>query len=304
MPRNLEYLTCNYAVSRHRYETVNGTQYLVVPMTMIVPGVLRGSKGSLLYPHDEVNKDPTAWNKIPITLNHPVRNGRNVSAQHEGVLAEQGIGFVDRASSGQKLQAEAWINVQRSNDLDRRIVSNILAGKRIEISTGLFTDNEQAAAGAVDSQGRPYEWIARNYRPDHLAVLLDQKGACSINDGCGLGVNSEGAKMQNHDLEMVPPKINFSITANRGRYEDEYQLAPAWNPSQQPGDDLDMISPPIIGIIVNERRAEMEQLRIERLAGNSATSLSGGLRSLTGDTADVYDMQMPKLNWAQLAERR
>jgi hypothetical protein len=258
-------MACNYAASRYRYETLSGKQYLVVPMTMIVPGVLNGSKGPLLYPHDEVNKDPTPWNKIPITLNHPVREGRNVSAHFNGVLDEQGIGFVDRASSGKKLTGEAWIDVARANKLDRRIVANVLGGKRIEISTGLFTDHERAPEGSIDLNGRSYDWIARNYRPDHLAVLLDQTGACSISDGCGLGVNSEGVKMKN--------------------------------------EDLDMLAPPIIGIIANDRRAELEQLRIDKLALNSANSLSGERQPLIGDAADIRDMTMPRLNWTQLARR-
>lgn len=59
------------------------------------------------------------------------------------------------------------------------------AGRPMELSTGLFTQNEPAPAGATFN-GRPYDYVARNYRPDHLAVLPDQIGACSLADGCGV----------------------------------------------------------------------------------------------------------------------
>jgi hypothetical protein len=55
----------------------------------------------------------------------------------------------------------------------------------------LFTDNETAPPGA-SHLGRPYNFVARNYRPDHLAILPDQRGACSIEDGCGLNTNRLG----------------------------------------------------------------------------------------------------------------
>ena len=53
----------------------------------------------------------------------------------------------------------------------------------MEVSTGLFTENVQAN-GVFG--GKAYHAIATNYRPDHLAILPDQIGACSIEDGAGL----------------------------------------------------------------------------------------------------------------------
>jgi hypothetical protein len=66
----------------------------------------------------------------------------------------------------------------------------------IEVSTGLFTTNYAANPGS-NYKGRPYSHIARNYVPDHLAILLDQVGACSIQDGCGITFNKKGRTMTN-----------------------------------------------------------------------------------------------------------
>jgi hypothetical protein len=40
------HLTANL-VGRSRRETLNGREYIVAPVTLIVPGVLNGSKGAL-----------------------------------------------------------------------------------------------------------------------------------------------------------------------------------------------------------------------------------------------------------------
>lgn len=175
-----------------RYVKRNGEDYLVAPMTLIVPGVLAGSQGPLLYPPDEVQRHTPAWNDIPIVLGHPVNeSGANISARSPGVLDKDGLGVVKRNTYNDKQQAEGWFNVKRLAAVDNRLQSEgkpglkdrILRGEKIEISTGLFTENETEHG---EYNGRAYTAIARNYKPDHLAVLVDTPGACSVNDGCGV----------------------------------------------------------------------------------------------------------------------
>lgn len=176
--------TLNAASARREY--LNGREHLVVPMTMIVPGVLNGSKGKLFYPKEEITRDPKSWDGVVITHNHPSRNGVNISANDLHPQAAERIGVVRNPSAKDKLRAEAWIDVQKADAIDPRILNAVRKGQAMEISTGLYTDNEKSAG---DWKGKPYDYIARNYRPDHLAILPDQRGACSLQDGCGLGVN-------------------------------------------------------------------------------------------------------------------
>ena len=61
----------------------------------------------------------------------------------------------------------------------------------MELSTGLFTDNELSEG---EFEGKSYKYIARNYRPDHLALLPDKIGACSVADGAGLLQLNESQK--------------------------------------------------------------------------------------------------------------
>lgn len=192
--RRIQFLVANLSQRKVRRETLGGRKYLVAPLTLIVPGVLNGSKGPLFYPPEEISKSTSAWNNVPIVVYHPKSDKGHVSAKDPEVLDKQGIGMVLKANiSGKngstgKLRAEGWFDEQRTRKVDPRVYSALMRGKPMEVSTGLYTDNETAENGA-EHRGRPYSYVARNYRPDHLAILPDQQGACSVKDGCGMNVN-------------------------------------------------------------------------------------------------------------------
>lgn len=175
-----------------RRERLHGRDYLVAPATLIVPGVLAGSQGALLYPPDEVARDPQAWNGVPLLHYHPTRNGVSVSGRDPEILGSQQLGVVYRARArpGGPLRAEAWFDVELTRQVNPSLLGRLLGGRPVELSTGLWTENVPAPAGS-HYRGRPYTHVARNYRPDHLAVLPDQVGACSLQDGCGILVNSK-----------------------------------------------------------------------------------------------------------------
>lgn len=174
-----------------RYGEMNGRQYLVVPLTMLVPGVLNGSSGPLYYPPDEVAKDPSIWNHVPIVLGHPQDpSGNYISARDPTVLQQCGMGFVFRSVFANKLKAEGWFDVEATNRVSPGLIELLKNGNRVELSTGLGATKEPAEPGSVDSKGRAYTFIARNYQPDHLAILIGKRGACSLEDGCGVMVNS------------------------------------------------------------------------------------------------------------------
>lgn len=194
MTRSLQFLTANLTGTTRR-ATINGREFLIAPAAMIVPGILNGSKGALLYPDDEVARDPAIWNGIPLSVYHPIWNGQHVSVNHPGWGDRNKVGFIEGSTYNGKLRAEAYFDVEKVRNYDRdlpdqhKMLPRLERGQPIELSTGLFTDNEPNTTGALH-KGRQYSYVARNYRPDHLAVLPDQVGACSINDGCDIMVNA------------------------------------------------------------------------------------------------------------------
>lgn len=180
-------LTANLG-GKTRREKLHGRDYLVAPVSLIVPGVLNGSDGPLYYPIEEVTRNPAVWNGMPVVVNHPTDNGRPVSARNPKVLDKFQIGAIYSATANGKLAAEAWIDIEKANAVDNRILNALLQGKPVEVSTGLSLTKELAEKDATYN-GVAYTHVARNYVPDHLAVLPDQLGACSVKDGCGMLVN-------------------------------------------------------------------------------------------------------------------
>lgn len=187
----METVVANFVTGSTRRETLNGRAYIVAPLTLIVHGVLAGSQGPLYYPPEEISKDPSVWNHVPLVVYHPVVNGQHVSARDPEVLQKQGIGMVLRSKApGDKLAAEGWFDIEATRRVDNRVLTALEKGEPLELSTGLYTDNEPAQSGATHN-GKAYSFIARNYRPDHVAILPDQIGACAIADGCGVLVNKD-----------------------------------------------------------------------------------------------------------------
>ena len=176
-----------------RYDRMEGRDYIVVPMVMITEGIHNGSNGPLFYPEDEFTRNPGTWNHIPVVVYHPSINGVGVSACDPDILTVHKVGVVMNTkwdSSAKKLRAEAWIEENRANDVDERIMERINNREMMEVSTGLFSEHYKVDG---EHNGEEYEVVARNFHADHLALLPDQIGACSIADGGGLlQTNADG----------------------------------------------------------------------------------------------------------------
>lgn len=189
-----------------RQDTYEGRPHTVLPVVLIKEGVWNG----LYYPADELAKFPAAWNNRPIPVYHPEDiDGNRISANDPRVLEKWNAGHVFNASwddSTKKLKGEMWIDNEKAQKLDagKRMLQMVDEGMMIEVSTGLFIDND-AQKGVFD--GKEYSGIARNHRPDHLAALPDRKGACSVEDGAGAPRTN-----QQDDSEARPSWIRRILT--------------------------------------------------------------------------------------------
>lgn len=182
-----------------RRQTLNGREFVVADVVMLKEGVLNGSKGPLFYPLEEIARYPGMWNGFPLTTpTHPLAaNGLPISARSPEAWNRYTVGYIfnDRMV-GKARHAEIWVDVEIANKLEPRLVPRVLSNKPINVSTGLFTTDERLAQNMTWTDGKTYTHIARNYRPDHLAILLDDLGACSVRDGCGVNVNASPQQKQ------------------------------------------------------------------------------------------------------------
>lgn len=201
----MELINATYS-GRFSRRVLNGRSYLVVPAVGIVPGVLNGSRGALYYPPSEIVKSVHAWNNMPVTIGHPVENGIPVTARRPDVAERYQIGTVYHAGYDDKLTLQAWIDEDLCRNKAPEVLRSIYQNKALELSTGLKTDDEAAPTGSIyngKTGAKPYTRIARNYGPDHLAILPNQRGACSLDDGCGLGVNAEGDTVNDEQTSVA-----------------------------------------------------------------------------------------------------
>ena len=210
----MERIVANLASSRRTVRDSRG-EHIVAPIRLIVPGVLNGSKGPLLYPKEEVALSAQSWNHIPLVMDHPEGGG---SARGPEVLDKIGLGKIFNAKiEDGVLVAEGWFNVERTAKISPQLFAALKANKPIEVSTGLVTKNDVAPEGA-ELDGKPYSFIARDYRPDHLAILPDSVGACSLQDGCGV-LNNDDPKSKENTVDK--DKLINELIANSCCWSEE-----------------------------------------------------------------------------------
>lgn len=172
-----------------REVTHEGRPHIAVPAIILTNGVHNG----IYYPEEENAKYPESWNGRPITVYHPQFRGQMISANIPVVLEKRAVGKLfatrhEKWTDGEGVQksgikTELWVDVAKCNSVDPDIVPRLKDGKSVmELSTGLFTDDDVKPGKWNDED---FRLTAHNYRPDHLALLPDLIGACSVADGAG-----------------------------------------------------------------------------------------------------------------------
>lgn len=207
-------------------ETIDGVNYLIAPVVMMVEGVHRGSHGPLYHPATELSKSASFWEGMPVVINHPQdETGNYISANS---VQEKVVGYVcEPKMEGKKLKAKIRVNVDKTSVASPTTIASLKANKVLEVSIGVFTDEIKEEG---EWNGETYTARATNHKPDHLAILPNDQGACSVLDGCGIRVNKlqtnnkEG--MTNEDITMQNSLlVDFrSLQVNQLSYSDIMDL--------------------------------------------------------------------------------
>lgn len=202
-----------------RTEHLHGREYVVAEAVILREGILNGSDGPLFYSLPEITKNVGMWNGVSIVAPHPYvyEDGKqkHVSAYAPGVSDAFGVGLcyndrIDKDSSGKPVRkVDLYFDVEKSNRIDGRIIPAVRSREAVNVSTGITTLKRKAVDNNVHN-GHVYTHTVHNIGADHLAVLMDEKGACSVFDGCGINVNAENAL-----AEWSLEEINAVVTYNR-----------------------------------------------------------------------------------------
>lgn len=225
MSKSYQKLTINIGGKKFRREKLEGRDHLVVPAVILKEAVLNGSEGPIFYPDEENSKDPSVWDAMPIVIDHPEDDdGVPTSARTKEIFDFSKVGvLLNTEYDDEKVRTECWFDEEKLKSVDMRVHNAIIKKKRVEVSTGLGVDLEEKKG---TFKGTEYNGIARNYKPDHLAVLPDKVGALSVKDGAGLFANSlakEPESFQTVAMRTMTEgvkNLGIKITANEVSFND------------------------------------------------------------------------------------
>lgn len=183
-----------------RTQMFDGRAHIVAPVILLVEGVHTGMSGiPLYYSPDALRETVYFWDGIPVTVNHPQNEqGEAVSANRPDVLEAIRVGQLFNVwfdENGNKLKGELWIDAEKTRQLSPDSLRLIQSEQPLEVSTGFYHETEFTSG---DWNGEHYEASIFNFRPDHLALLPEDVGACSWDDGCGVRAN----KKQKGDMRV------------------------------------------------------------------------------------------------------
>lgn len=174
-------------VAKVRKEVRNGRNVLIVPSATLPDNVVMNG---IRYSADEIAKSFSTLNKTPAPYGHPRINGKFVSARDpEGI----NIGWIgahneNARREGGRVLLDKVIDIEVASRCEqgKAVLAAIEAGDPVHTSTGLLCELEpvQGEEGIKAN--------ARNIFFDHDAILLNEEGAATPEQGVGMLVNAQG----------------------------------------------------------------------------------------------------------------
>lgn len=163
-----------------------------------------------LYPAKELAKGAPSMRGKPAPAGHPKnKDGKHISATNGEALMSAWIGAycANSRHEGGRTLTDILVNgdmakaTPRGSELVERLEAAI-AGSNVEpihVSTGL---NLEEVVANGESRGKKYTSIATNIQYDHLAILLNETGAGTPEEGVGMFVNSAGQEEEIETIEV------------------------------------------------------------------------------------------------------
>ncbi|MGC0634049.1 DUF2213 domain-containing protein [Escherichia coli] len=220
--------------------TINGQKHYVIrgAVPIVDDIVMNGG----LYPAEEINNSYQTMEGKLMPLPHPMVDGKYVSANDPRAINAYHVGAWAQnvSKSGDQVVMDVYINqaVAETKPDGKRLINRLdemMAGTNtdpIHLSTGLLTNKEKKSG---ESKEKKYTWIARNMQFDHIAILLDEPGAGTPEEGVGMFVNADGQEGEVETASLIDAanslkdglvnKVKFFLTHNSDASFDEiYQM--------------------------------------------------------------------------------
>ena len=220
--------------------TINGQEHYVIrgAVPIVDDIVMNGG----LYPGEEINSSYQTMERKLMPIGHPMVNGKYVSANDPQAVNDYyaGAWAQNVSKAGEKTVNDVYVNkaVAETKPDGKRLIARLdemIAGTNsepIHLSTGLLLNKEQKTG---ESKGKKYSWVAHNMQFDHIAILLDEPGAGTPEEGVGMFVNADGQEGEVEIASLIDAanslkdgllnKVKFFFAHNSDASFDEiYQM--------------------------------------------------------------------------------
>ena len=210
---NISTLVAN---SEIRTEVVEGVHFTVLPSRTLPPNIVMNG---ILYDEKDVEANIGTLDGSPVTMSHPVINGRFADAYEPISQAKFGLGGAfnkvrGKADDGSWI-VEKYIPTEQLQNTERgkKLAEAIKSKRPIHTSTGLYLTKEPEIG--VNAMGQEYTARAKIVRFNHDAVLLNEVGAATPEQGVGIFVNAKG---ESEETEVMYVNLSsgddFSMSSN------------------------------------------------------------------------------------------
>lgn len=219
--------------------TINGQEHYVIrgAVPIVDDIVMNGG----LYPAEEINNSYQTMERKLMPIGHPMVNGKYVSANDPQAVNDYyaGAWAQNVSKANDKVVMDVYVNkaVADTKPDGKRLIQRLddmISGNNadpIHVSTGLLLNKEQKAG---ESKQKKYSWVAHSMQFDHIAILLDEPGAGTPEEGVGMFVNADGQQADVETTSLIDAansmkdgwwnKVKFFISnASEMSFDDIYQ---------------------------------------------------------------------------------
>ena len=232
---NISTLVAN---SEIRTEVVEGVEFTVLPSKTLPPEIVMNG---ILYPSEEVEATINTLDGSPVTMSHPVIAGKFADAYLPLAQAKFGILGAHNKVRG-KAADGSWLidkyipTEQLANSANGKKLAEAIKHKRpIHTSTGVYLTKEPEIG--VNAMGQEYTSRAKIDRFNHDAILLNEVGAATPEQGVGIFVNARG---ESEETEVMYVNLSsgddFSMSSNGMRMKLQDAARKQFNPEED--DDM------------------------------------------------------------------
>lgn len=224
--------------SEIRTEVIEGVSFTVIPSKTLPKDVVMNS---IMYPSEEVEAAISTLDMSPVTIGHPVVNGKFAPASDPISQAAYGILGAHNRVKGKtddgRWVVEKLIPTEQLQNTERgkKLAEAIKHKRPIHTSTGVYLTKEPEIG--VNAMGQEYTSRAKIDRFDHDAILLNEVGAATPEQGVGIFVNAKG---ESEETEVMYVNLSsgddFSMSSNGMRMKLQDAARKQFNPE----DDDDM----------------------------------------------------------------